>query len=97
MTTVHHERVGPANTLRQARLRPAFAHKYPSVPVGEWVPAAELAARALGKKSHGAPLPATRDRVLPDGHFEFRGGGEEARLRYRARTRWVDYPRMFVR
>lgn len=82
-----------ANMLRQACLRPEAAHLYPHLSPGQWVPAAEIAARLLGEAARGK-VESGHPRILSDEHFEFRGGGREATLRYRARTRWTDRPRL---
>jgi hypothetical protein len=59
--------------VRQALLKSGSAHLYPGIPPGEWQPAAVMAdmVHALGR-SHRNPS-STRDRVLDDRHFEFRG------------------------
>ena len=60
--------------IRQAMLRPAFAHLYPGIAANEWQPAAvmmdQVLALRLAARPHG---PRTRDRALADEHFEFRG------------------------
>jgi hypothetical protein len=66
--------------MREARLRPEFAHLYPGLAPGRWEPAARIAeavlANALLQQMGTAPPP---DRLLDEAHFEFRGGGEGAR------------------
>ena len=61
--------------LRQARLKPEFAHLYPGVEPDTWHPAAALADRVLGCRlllpSGGFVL---HERAMSGGHFEFRGG-----------------------
>jgi hypothetical protein len=62
---------------REARLRPEFAALYPGLRAGEWSPAATTADRVLaGCLLRGGGL-VVRRRVLPDAHFEFRGGESE--------------------
>lgn len=60
--------------MREARLRPEFAHLYPILTPGQWEPAARVAeavlARLLLLEITDAPL---QDRVLNEEHFEFRG------------------------
>lgn len=60
--------------MREARLRPEFAHLYPTLTPGQWEPAARVAeavlARLLLLEITDAPL---QDRVLKEEHFEFRG------------------------
>ena len=58
--------------VRQAMLKPAFAHLYPGIPANEWQPAAVMIDLVVGLKSSGARS-VTRDRVLDCPHFEFRG------------------------
>ncbi|HEX3236192.1 MAG TPA: hypothetical protein VHR41_18515 [Gemmatimonadales bacterium] len=77
-------------SIREARLRPEGADRYPGVPVGEWVPAFRIAAEAQALA--GGAMAQSRQRLLADDVFEFRGGAPEMALRRRARTRWVDYP-----
>jgi hypothetical protein len=60
--------------MREARLRPEFAHLYPTLIPGQWEPAARIAevvlARLLLLEISEAPI---QDRVLNEEHFEFRG------------------------
>jgi hypothetical protein len=60
--------------MREARLRPEFAHLYPTLTPGQWEPAARVAeavlARLLLLEITDAPL---QDRVLKEEHFDFRG------------------------
>lgn len=60
--------------MREARLRPEFAHLYPGLTPGRWEPASRIAeavlANVLLHKMGEAPLP---DRLLDEAHFEFRG------------------------
>jgi hypothetical protein len=60
--------------MREARLRPEFAHLYPTLTPGQWEPAARIAevvlARLLLLEISEAPV---QDRVLNEEHFEFRG------------------------
>ena len=60
--------------MREARLRPEFAHLYPTLTPGQWEPAARIAevvlARLLLLEISEAPI---QDRVLNEEHFEFRG------------------------
>jgi hypothetical protein len=70
VTTPTRLRVG----VREARLHPDFAQLYPGIPAGEWLCAAVLADRVLvGRLLRGASS-AIMGRVLPEEHFEFRGG-----------------------
>lgn len=60
--------------MREARLRPEFAHLYPGLTPGRWEPAARIAEAVLANvmlhQMGDAPLP---DRLLDEAHFEFRG------------------------
>ena len=60
--------------IRQALLKPAFAHLYPGIAANEWQPAAVMMDQvlALRLRTH-SQVPVTRDRALNDTHFEFRG------------------------
>jgi hypothetical protein len=66
--------------MREARLRPEFAHLYPGLTPGRWEPASRIAeavlANVLLHKMGEAPQP---DRLLDEAHFEFRGGGDADR------------------
>jgi hypothetical protein len=59
---------------RQARLRADFAELYPAVPSGIWIEAAELGASLLKWIAGGGAAAPMGSRLLPDEHFEFRGG-----------------------
>ena len=68
--------------MREARLRPEFAQLYPALTPGEWEPAARIAeavlANLLLRAMTDTPSP---DRLLPEAHFEFRGGAPPGRRR----------------
>ncbi len=59
---------------RQARLRREFAGLYPAVPAGVWIEASELGASLLQWIAGGGAAPPLGARLLPDEHFDFRGG-----------------------
>jgi hypothetical protein len=63
--------------IREARLKPEFAHLYPPLEPEHWEPAAAMADRIvawlLRQPDRGYMAP---DRVLRSEHFEFRGGTE---------------------
>jgi hypothetical protein len=69
------ERGGRARAdVRQALLKSAYAHLYPSIAPGEWQPAAVMVDLVLSVR----PGPhhqreVDRDRVLDERHFQFRG------------------------
>jgi hypothetical protein len=73
--------------MREARLRPEFAQLYPALTPGEWEPAARIAeavlANLLLREMTDSPSP---DRLLPETHFEFRGGAQPARSDVRERS-----------
>jgi hypothetical protein len=59
---------------REARLKPEFAHLYPSLEAGRWDSAAMMADRVVAwllRQPHGGYI--SPDRVLRPEHFEFRG------------------------
>jgi len=66
-------------SIREARLRPAFASLYPDMKPGVWLPACTLAEfvleRGLYQRRSGSPA---KHRVLNQSHFEFRGGPTRA-------------------
>jgi len=66
--------------MREARLRPKFAQLYPTLTPGEWQPAARIAEAVLANfLLHEMTDSPTPDRLLPEEHFEFRGGAEPGR------------------
>jgi hypothetical protein len=75
---------------REARLRPDHAHRYPDVRPERWEPAATVADRVLAGRLLRGSLIAMRDRVLPDEHFEFRGGTARGGERQGSRPRRED-------
>jgi hypothetical protein len=66
---------GLLRTVREARLRPEFAGLYPGVEPGVWERATLLADLLLAQHFlRPSPGYMLSDRVLPEEHFEFRGG-----------------------
>ena len=59
---------------REARLKPEFAHLYPELPAGRWMPASEVGATILVSQLKATRPPTLGERLLPEEHFEFRGG-----------------------
>jgi len=60
--------------LREARLRPEYAHLYPMLRAGAWDAAAVVADKVAAIRIQQlADSYVLHDRVLPDSHFEFRG------------------------
>lgn len=56
--------------VRQALLKPGYAHLYPGIPPGEWQPAAVMVELVLALRPGQSPA---RGRPLEERHFEFRG------------------------
>jgi hypothetical protein len=66
-----------AQRLREARLRPEHAARYPGILPGVWESAAVLCDRVVAAGLlRGSPA-GWRERALPPEHFEFRGGSRE--------------------
>src|ERR671910_2450978 len=60
--------------VREARLRPEWAHLYPGLEAGVWMLAAELVPLVLRHRLQDQPTWEFTQRILVDDHFEFRGG-----------------------
>ena len=60
--------------VREARLRPEWAHVYPGLEPGVWMVAAQLVPLVLRHRLHDQPTWEFTRRILVDEHFEFRGG-----------------------
>jgi hypothetical protein len=60
--------------VREARLRPEWAHLYPGLEVGVWNVAAQLVPLVLRHRLQDQPTWEFARRILVDEHFEFRGG-----------------------
>jgi hypothetical protein len=80
-----------SDTVREAKLKPEGAERYPTLPVRMWTSATWLA--ALVASYRGAePAGPEGERPLSDTDFEFRGGATAdgaARLRVRALMRHI--------
>jgi hypothetical protein len=74
--------------VREARLRPEFAHLYPELPPGQWMPASQIGATILMSQLKADRAPSLGERLLDDAHFEFRGG--VARMEDGLKTRFND-------
>jgi hypothetical protein len=61
---------------REARLRPEHAHRYPGVRSGVWESAAVMVDRIVAARLLCGERMPIQGRVLPDDHFEFRGGSK---------------------
>ncbi len=63
------------NNNRQVRVRAACAALYPEVPAGRWATAGGIALRVAARIWRDRGLNAVvSHRLLPEEHFEFRGG-----------------------
>lgn len=60
--------------VREARLRPEWAHLYPGLEAGIWMVAAQLVPLVLRYRLQEQPTWEFTQRILEDEHFEFRGG-----------------------
>lgn len=60
--------------IREARLRLEFAHLYPELPAGQWMPASQIGATILLAQLRSERAPSLGERLLDESHFEFRGG-----------------------
>jgi hypothetical protein len=60
--------------VRKVRLKAEFAHLYPPLDPGVWLPAAEASAKILFYRLSTEGPEALARRLLDDPHFEFRGG-----------------------
>jgi hypothetical protein len=65
---------GGSMAVREARLRPEWAHLYPGLEANVWVIAAQLVPLVLRHRLHEQPTWEFTRRILVDQHFEFRGG-----------------------
>ena len=76
--------------IRRARLRPEYAHLYPRLAPGIWL-GARAAARAVRRELvRRKRSEASGQRLLPEAHFEFRGGRHRSREGAEPRTRATD-------
>jgi hypothetical protein len=65
--------------VREARLRPEWAHLYPGLEAGVWIVAAQLVPLVLRHRMQGEATWEFARRILVDEHFEFRGGRARGR------------------
>jgi hypothetical protein len=72
--------------MREARLRPEFAHLYPGLTPGQWEPASRIAEAVLANLMLQEMAAPVQERVLPEEHFEFRGGAGTSRTKRRDRA-----------
>ena len=73
--------------VREARLKSAYAHLYPELAPNTWIPATDVGAAILMSQLQSKRPLSLGERLLPDEHFEFRGGAEREPAQQR-RTRW---------
>jgi hypothetical protein len=74
--------------VREARLKQEFAHEYPGIAPGLWIPVKEFARLLVERVNHGRRL-GRFTRTFDPTHFEFRGGNTAPRSDS-ARTRRTD-------
>jgi hypothetical protein len=65
--------------VREARLRPEWAHLYPEFEAGVWIVASRLVPLVLRHRMQDQPTWEFTHRILEDQHFEFRGGRSRGR------------------
>jgi hypothetical protein len=66
---------------REARLRPECAHLYPVLEPGQWESAASTADKVAAiRLLQLEDAYVLHDRVLPEVHFEFRGGSPRKQI-----------------
>jgi hypothetical protein len=78
-----------SGAIREGRLRPEFADLYPAVEPGIWLPAQQIGQQLLLWHLVRPGLP-DGDRIMGEGHFEFRGGEQRIGAEAGARTRSND-------
>jgi hypothetical protein len=86
--TLPEGQVGITATVRQAKLRPECASRYPTLPARIWTSAARLAELVASYgRAPQRPEKTRKGRTLPEADFEFRGGFPRWLGRLFARTR----------
>jgi hypothetical protein len=77
--------------IREVQLNPAFAAEYPSLVPGRWYTAAAVAGLVKGTRIvKEGPDAQFTERLLPPGHFRFRGGSPRRGTWMGLRTRRLD-------
>jgi hypothetical protein len=81
--------MGLTTEVRQAKLRPERADRYPTLPARMWTPAACLIELVAGDRQALPAMPekTERGRTLSENDFEFRGGSPRLLGGWFARTR----------
>jgi hypothetical protein len=73
--TLPEGQVGITATVRQAKLRPECANRYPTLPARIWTSAARLAELVASYgRAPQRPEKTRKGRTLPEADFEFQGG-----------------------
>jgi hypothetical protein len=72
--------------MREARLRPEFAHLYPGLTPGRWEPASRIAEAVLANVLLHQMGEAPQQVRLDEAHFEFRGGEQDRPARANRRS-----------
>jgi hypothetical protein len=73
--TLPEGQVGITATVRQAKLRPECANRYPTLPARMWTSAARLAELVASYgRAPQRPEKTRKGRTLPEADFEFQGG-----------------------
>jgi hypothetical protein len=80
----------PFFAIRRARLRPEYAELYPRIASGIWLSARGAAHAVRRELMQRKPHELTGERLLPDEHFDFRGGRSEPGRGTERRTRTTD-------
>jgi hypothetical protein len=74
-STLPEGQVGITATVRQAKLRPECANRYPTLPARMWTSATHLAELVASyRRAAQRPEQTRKGRTLPEADFEFRGG-----------------------
>jgi hypothetical protein len=76
--------------LRRARLRPEYAQLYPFLVPYLWLGARSTARAVRRRDASARQRELNGERILPDAHFEFRGGRQLGSLRATLGTRITD-------
>jgi hypothetical protein len=77
---------------REARLRPEFAHLYPSIVADRWDLASVVADQVARLLRGPNAARVSTDRILPAEHFEFRGKSPRRDPAHAPKTRQSDAP-----
>jgi copper oxidase (laccase) domain-containing protein len=78
------------SAVRECRLRREHAALYPGIEPEIWEVAANVVERLVTRRGPSSSAPTSADRLLGEGHFDFRGGRRPSRQG--SRTRLGDAP-----